>query len=140
MKMAEFIEQHGITMSVKRVDDNPNMPAELRDARSGTATPMDHWKVTLRMGNARMTSYFSMGSGHEGKPPTAADVLDCMGSDASGLENAKGFEDWAGEYGYDTESRKAERIYKKVQQVSYKLRQFLGQEAYESLLWHTERE
>lgn len=48
--------------------------------------------------------------------PTAPDlpgVLECLSLDWSGVEGQT-FEDWASEYGYDTDSRKAERTYRTV--------------------------
>jgi hypothetical protein len=99
---------------------------------------MDNYKVTLRRGSRRMTLHFSKGIGHHGAEPEAAEVLDCLSSDASGIENGSGFEDWCGEYGYDTDSRKAEKTYKVCARQAAKLRVFLGDELYDQLLWHTE--
>lgn len=59
-------------------------------------------------------------------PPTAADVLECLCSDASGYDNARGFEDWAAEFGYSADSRKAEALWHTVAEQSRKLRQLLG--------------
>jgi len=58
-------------------------------------------------------------------PPELIDVLYCLVLDASVLDFAC-FEDWADEYGYDTDSRKAERIYKDCLETGLKLRQILG--------------
>jgi hypothetical protein len=55
--------------------------------------------------------------------------------DASGADT---FEDWCAEYGYDTDSRKAEHIYKTVRKQTVELAGFLGPELYEALL-KTER-
>jgi hypothetical protein len=67
-------------------------------------------------------------------------VLDSLASDAAGYENSPDFGDWCGEYGYDEDSRKAERIFKDVERQSAKLKKFLGDDLYETLLWDTERE
>ena len=67
-----------------------------------------------------------MGSGHNGEPPEAEDVLNCLVSDAQGLENARTFEEWCSEYGYDPDSRTAERIYKAVEKQVPDLKAFLG--------------
>lgn len=72
--------------------------------------------------------------------PDAANVLDCLASDAAGIENARSFEDWAGEYGYDEDSRKALDTYLLCQAQAAKLSQFLGAEAFQALLFDTERE
>lgn len=43
--------------------------------------------------------------------PKTADVLYCLVSDASAAD-AGSFEEWAGDLGYDTDSRQAERVYR----------------------------
>ena len=125
-----IIRELGITATAEWTDRNPNMDVE----------DMDHWKVTLRRKNPRrqMTVYFSMGYGHNGSEPTVEDVIDCLASDASGYDNARGFEDWAGDYGYDADSRKAERIYRAVERDAARLHRFLGVD-YDRVLYDTER-
>lgn len=129
LKLEDFISQNRISMTAEWTDHNPNM-----DSRD-----MDHWKVTLRMGKARMTTYFSMGYGHNGKQPEAADVLSCLADDSAGVENAGDFEGFCSEFGYDTDSRKAEKTYKACQHSAARLKKFLGDDLYQSLLWNTER-
>ncbi len=133
MTMQEFIQVNAITVTTKQVDSNPNMTDMPVDSR--------HWSVLfLRTGtDKKMIVMFSQGSAHT-EPPTAVDVLDCLASDAAGWENAPSFDVWAGEYGYDTDSRKAERTFNAVKKQSQKLDAFLSQDQYETLLWHTERE
>ena len=130
VSMADFIKGNHIRMTAERVDSNPNMD---------DSANMDHWKCLFRAGNSRMTVYFSMGYGHHGAEPEADEVLDCLASDASGIENARSFEDWCGDYGYDSDSRKAEKIFNTCEHQAKRLRQFLGDSAYETLLWNTER-
>lgn len=67
------------------------------------------------------------------KKPTVADVLDCLASDASGAD--QGFEDWAGDLGYDTDSRKAEETYKTIQRQTKELRKLIGGAAFDALLY-----
>ena len=104
-------------------DHNPNM------IEGGEN--MDHWRCAFKMGRRSMTVYFSMGMGHNGKKPTADEVLACLASDARGVDTS--FEDWCGDYGYDTDSRKAERTFKACKRSAKKLKQFFAGE-YESLL------
>ena len=125
--MQQFLKAHNITMTSERVDSNPNMPS--RD--------MDHWKVTLRRPHHTLTTYFSMGFGHNGKEPKADEVLDCLASDANGA-NQNTFEDWCSEYGYDTDSRKAERTYKACEYTCKRLRTFLDGNL-DTLFYGTER-
>jgi hypothetical protein len=43
--------------------------------------------------------------------PKLEDILDCVSSDSLSYENARNFEDFCNEFGYDINSRKAEKIY-----------------------------
>jgi hypothetical protein len=131
MNYTEFIQSAGISMRAERADSNPNMDS---------VAPMDHWKCHLRAGRSRMTVHFSMGVGHNGREPELSNVLGCLASDASGVENASGFEDWCAEYGYDTDSRKAERTFRACEREAKRLQAFLGESAYKTLLYDVERE
>jgi hypothetical protein len=90
--MPERIKEAGITMTCQKWHENPYMP----DSEN-----MDHWKCLLKYQRSRMTVYFSMGYGHNGKAPELADVLDCLASDASGFDNSRSFiilpKNWTGE-------------------------------------------
>src|SRR5947207_663766 len=98
-----FIAQHKIRMTADLIDRNPNMDL---DEWSQTAT---HWRCQFKVGRRSLTTYFSQGSAHT-REPTAEDVLDCLASDATGVQNSRDdFDEWCSEYGYDTDSRKAER-------------------------------
>lgn len=125
MTIQDFVRDLKISMTAERTDANPAMEGS-RD--------MDHWKVVFRSKAFRgqMTTVFSMGYGHQGAEPKAKDVLDCLASDASSADES--FEDWASNYGYDTDSRKAERTYKAVQRSAARLQKFLGDSAYRTLL------
>ncbi len=132
VSIEQFVKDNRISMIAEWVDRNPNM-----DARD-----MDHWKVQFTRrseGRAvRMTTYFSMGYGHNGKEPNVADVLDCLASDSSSADQSD-FESWCGDLGYDQDSRKAEKTYKACQHAAQRLKNFLGADLYEQLLYSTER-
>lgn len=127
----EFVRAHNITADVAMVDDNPNMDDDSWKAAA------NHWRVTLRYGRRRLTTYFSTGSALG--EPGAADVLDCLASDAEGFINARDFEDWASEYGYDSDSRRAMSTYETIVKQATKLRKFLGDDNYRVLTLETER-
>jgi len=119
-----------IRMTARRVDSNPNMV---------DGGDMDHWKCVLtrrdpREAARRMTVYFSQGYGHHGKEPKLAAVLECLAMDARGVEDASSFEDWASEYGYDADSRKAESIWRVCGNQALRLRRFLGAAQFTELL------
>lgn len=120
MTTKQFVNKHGITATSEYTDYNKLMGD----------TPMNHYKVTLHRQTAdgrpkRMTLTFSKGMGLQGEP-TATEVLECLVMDARGLEYTPDFEDWAGDYGYDTDSRQAEKVYKAVNWQTLKLKRFLG--------------
>lgn len=66
-------------------------------------------------------------SADKAKPimPDAVDVLYSLTSDSSVLD-AGGFEEWASEFGYDTDSRHAESIYRACLEIALKLRAAIG--------------
>ena len=129
--LAELIAREGITATVVPADVNPNIGDDIPGA--------NHYRVTLRAHGRQMTVPWSQGPAIL-REPTAADVLDCLASDTSGYHSAGGtFEAWAAEYGYDEDSRKAERIFRAVERQAGALRHLLG-DAYDELLWNTERE
>jgi len=128
--MSERIKEAGITMTCTTVNDNPHMP---------DSDNMHHWKCTLRCQRSCMTIYFSQGYGIQ-HDPELPNVLDCLASDAGGWENARTFKEWANDYGYDTDSRKAEKIFHTVKKQTEKFKAFLGDSLYDALLWNTDRE
>lgn len=73
-------------------------------------------------------------------PPTLTEILDSLALDASGIEGARTFEEWASDYGFDVDSRKAMKSYKTTKRQAEKLRALLGAAAYDTLLYGTERE
>lgn len=130
--MQAFIRNHGIHFDCEWADTNPNMQNDDEWMRSAS-----HWKCTFRKGKRRMTSYFSQGSAIS-REPEAADVLDSLASDANCVTGS--FEDFCSDLGYDSDSRKAERTYKICKRYAGKLEKFLGSEAFEELLYKTERQ
>jgi hypothetical protein len=126
--MKEFVEKNNVKIAVEYADENKNAP-DWKNA--------NHYKVTLRSNGKQLTTYFSQGYGITGEPKPE-DVLSSLSLDSSGVENSRSFEDWAAEYGYDTDSRKAERIYKVCEKQANKLKTFLGDDLYQELLYHTE--
>lgn len=125
--MQQFVNKNRIKARADWADSNPHM-----DDFQG-----NHFKVTLRMAGRQMTLAFSQGYAVGGEP-TAADVLNCCAGDSSSVENARSFEDWASDLGYDPDSRKAEKIFKICEVQAAKLKKFLGEDLYKILLWETE--
>lgn len=103
-----------------RVTYGSRLPVPESFPRGSTA-----WTVTLRFQGRQMTVPFYTGPAIS-QDPTAADVLSCLLSDASSADNARSFEEWASDLGYDTDSRKAEATFKACQRISIKVRKLLG--------------
>ncbi len=57
--------------------------------------------------------------------PDLADVMHCLVLDASVLD-CGGFENWAADFGYDTDSRKAEATYRQCLDLAVKMRAAFG--------------
>ena len=130
MDTKHFVNHYKVKIDVDYANKNPDFADQ--------DTPMNHYKVRLRRDGKQMTLYFSMGIALTGLP-TVEDVIDCLASDAASIENARNFEDWCGEYGYDTDSRKAEHTFKVCQKQAEQLENLLGDTLYKELLWNTER-
>lgn len=138
--MRAQVNRHHITSSAEWIAERPDhTPAERAEEWNRSAS---HYRVTLRRyapGERRtMTVYYSMGAAHT-QEPTTADVLSSLAMDAAGVENARGsFEAWAGEYGYDTDSRKVERTWRATLAQADRFSRFCGPVLYDLLLWHTD--
>jgi hypothetical protein len=165
--MSEWIAANGITMVTTRAEFNPNMdsdhfmwhwrcelsragrkmtvPFSMGEAhatgyKQGARTILDkEWNHTAKTAVFRLGQEAFRNFGVIPTPPDAGTVLDCLAADAAGHDNADSFEDWAAEYGYETDSRKAERTYNLTGTQAGKLRRFLGNVLYEELLYQVER-
>jgi len=70
-------------------------------------------------------------SGKKQPAPELKEILYCIVSDADSIDYD--FEEWAGNYGYDTDSRKAEKMYHDCIQIGLKLRQLVGNDNLQTL-------
>ena len=152
--IAEFATEQGIKLEYSKAYSNPNMPDD-------PGHKMNHWAIKLtNSAGDEFTLHFSKGVGlmidERGRrvgqprtvdqqtkwrpePPTLDEVLDCLASDTSSIDNARDFADWCRELGYDEDIRKAERTYQACIEQAEKFRAFLGSDACEELLYQTER-
>lgn len=106
MNIREYVKEKGFSVEV--VEDR------------GVLTSDDNWQhyaYTLKLTSGEdesMLTPWMQGLGHGGKVIDVAEVVDSLISDVWGYQVAGSFEDWAGEYGYDTDSRKAEKSYNEI--------------------------
>lgn len=101
-----FLNKYGLAVTFELIDQNPNKLWEDDLIRN-------HYKVTItRNGNPNglTIEYWDSAVNTEAdKVPTAYDVLAVIGSQSTVYDT---FEDFCSEFGYDEDSRTAERIYK----------------------------
>lgn len=81
------------------------------------------YRVTLLYQGRRYSFDFWQGVAHTAEP-TAGGCLECLLSDAVAGETS--FDDFCGEFGYSTDSRRAERIWKQCSTVRARLQRLLG--------------
>lgn len=74
----------------------------------------------------------NVASGKKIDPPKLADIFYSLSSDADAL-NYSTFEEWASSFGYETDSRKAEVIYKTCMNYALKLRGAVGEKGLSEL-------
>lgn len=114
-------------MLYKDADRNPFMGSD------GPA--MDHYRITLTGAGGRMRFTYSKGAGHRGMPPTLAEVVECLASDARMMDGAADFAEWCAETGCEVESRMDERWYRAGLRQRDSLRCVCGTDAaYNALL------
>ena len=65
-------------------------------------------------------------------PPDPCDVVYSLAMDADVL-NYSGFEDWASNFGYDTDSRSAEKTYRACLEIALALRNAIGEDGLRQL-------
>lgn len=122
-ELDRLCESHGITA------ESQYGGVELPEDWAPDAHP---YKVTLRRKDGRhvrtLTVPFYMGAALTNEP-TPADVLSCLLSDAEAASES--FEDFCSSFGYDSDSRKAERTYRQCEKLAPRVKRFLG-EAYET--------
>lgn len=97
----QFLEETGTTMEV----GEPEFGLHFDDDEK----PRYRFPVTFKRGKKRFTLTFGQSYAAGDKTPTAYDVLSCLTKSDPGT-----FEDFCSEFGYDSDSRKVERIYKAV--------------------------
>jgi hypothetical protein len=119
----EFIlDAMGVTYTCKAIDARPD--GLMDDMPPGSS----HYKTTVKRGNKKITAYYSQGPAIN-DAPDLLDVLQCHFMDATD----ESVEDWAAGLGYDTDSRKAYKVYKACVKVREKLEQMFTNQELEDL-------
>lgn len=94
-----------------------------------------HWHIVLRrVGHgikAPIVVEYSMGSAHKGAP-NIADVLRSLHSD-SRMTEGQTFESWAQDLGFDTDSRRAETMFRECVKLNSEMRSMFTSEELDNL-------
>lgn len=83
------------------------------------------YSCTLTYQGRRLTTDYFMGTGID-HPPRTDELLSSLLLNAQTAENARDFENFCSDLGYDTDSRQAEKIYKQCLNIAERLRRLLG--------------
>lgn len=128
MDAKEFATKHDLRLETVMVFENPNASEDWEGARH-----FQYRLASLGKVPRYMIGFFSQGSAHK-RPPTMADVLDCLRSDAQTISNGEGFREWCSDLGYEEDSLAAERTYNAIKAQTEDLRMLLGAKAFGELL------
>lgn len=128
MTAQQFIETWNIHARSEQVDANLNNP-EWKDA--------NHYRVVLSYRTSgsvkQFTTYFSKGYAHK-TAPTAAETIEALSMDQHGVEDGTDFGGWAMEYGYEEDSRKAEKLYRTIVKQGQDIENWLPANAWKQFL------
>lgn len=120
----DFLKSIGAKMTAKFIAYKPHFQDD-KESR-------DVFRVTFSRPGRRFSLSFGQSlndsTGRGDKPPTAYDVLACIQKYDPGT-----FDNFCGDFGYDTDSRKAERIYKAVLKEWAKVEKFFAVEELDKL-------
>lgn len=105
-----------------------SLPYEKRDEWQQKA---HDYRCTLRYQGRQYAFDYFMGPGCTDEPDTEG-TLDCLLSDSQAGEQS--FEEFCSEFGYDEDSRKAERTWVACQKVAKNMRRLFGDD-YETFLY-----
>jgi hypothetical protein len=97
----DFLKQTGATLKVEYIGHDFYFPAD-KERR-------DIYRFQISRNGRRYTAKFGQSIANVDKKPTAYDILACLTKYDPGT-----FENFCGDFGYDEDSRTAERIYKSV--------------------------
>jgi hypothetical protein len=131
-KLEQFLRGTDVAMRCRRVPTTADCGLGLKQPWSAKL-----YACELHRGNGHRPVKTFIGS--DNGSPDLYDVVDVVAAEAAVVDDAHGFEDWAVRMGFDPDSRRDERVYRAARHQARLLRRLLGNEAYEQLLWHTER-
>ena len=130
----EFVRDYGLTMECIDATGFVTGPVTFRQDSNRTS-----WLCRIECEcdeDSAVRVPFHMGSAHKGEPDLVT-VLECLASDAGGVESVGSFEDWAEEMGLEDMSsrnwKEWRKTYEQAKQQTTALRKMLGRDGMEDL-------
>jgi len=129
---ADLLKKLGVKFSTKFINYAPHFAGE-KESRDNFRATFIRENFSIHSGKfARFSINFGQSinssDGGGGNPPTAYDVITCLTKYDVGS-----FENFCGDFGYDTDSRQAERTYKAAVKEWEKVSRFFTSEELELL-------
>lgn len=116
MELPEFCKDRGVTLASEYIG---------RDTRDDS-WEADGWTCRLGYRGHKLTLAFHMGTGHQGRAPEVAEVVSSILLDAD--SGSMDFAEFCREFGYDEDSRKAEKTWKACVAMKRKVDRFFGED------------
>jgi len=143
----KFIASHGLSFRAVRVDSRPDglgdIPTDGPMVNKSWAQVENnhrrHFRVEFRTlaSDFALVTHFSQGSAHT-EEPTAAEVLECLASDARSVVDSADVLDFASEFGWELDTPEAlnhlRRVFAGCTETLDALDRLVGEDAREELL------
>lgn len=115
MTLTDKVKELGITAEIEELDP----PFGEEWAKQG-------WNITLRFQGRSMN--FNFYGGGASKEPSVDDGVWCMALESGGVRDHS-FSEWASEFGYSDDSRKAHATYLRVKRNAKRFDEFIASES-----------
>ena len=112
-----FLKRHGLKFKAEYLEHGPHF-----DDDEKRGVERDIWRLSIKRGARGFSVRFGNSlkeSDHGNTPPTAYDLLTCLTKYDPGT-----FEDFCADFGYNEDSRRAEKTYKAVKREWAKVSRF----------------
>lgn len=121
------LERNGQTIETDYAQGIGCIPREILVVPYGRRTVAQQERIEAVMETGR-----AQRGGRKCPPPSLPDVLHSLVSDSDVLDHPT-YESWAGDFGYDPDSRKGEAIYRQCLEIALKMRTMFGESGLEEL-------
>ena len=103
MLAKEFIEifENNMKLELAPAENNPSWNCDIK---------ANHYRFTMLFFTREFSCFYSQGIGIK-ESPEFDRIFECLAQECRDVENLSSFEEFADEFGYDRDSRKAESIY-----------------------------